>query len=146
MHRHKSSRTELVASNLLAGALSELLLEATQPEGAYGRMPQYVHLAMEEIEREYARKLSLDDLAVKASVSKYHLARAVKRHVGVTPGEYMIGVRLDRAKELLKHSGLPVASVAAAVGIDNASHFIRLFKGRDGHTPLVFRRSWQRPR
>ena len=57
--------------------------------------------------------------------------------------EYQIELRLSYAKELLKYTDLPVNEIAERCGINQASHFINLFKSREHITPLQFRKSWK---
>lgn len=77
-----------------------------------------------------ARKLGLTDAALRADV---------RARTGTTPGEYVIGLRLTRAKTLLAETAWPVAQVAAAVGYSDAAYFSRLFSQRTGRTPRRFR-------
>jgi len=106
-------------------------------------MPDYIRETLNIMEKRYAEKLTLDALAGHAAVSKYHLAKKFKDCTGYSPGDYLITMRITRAKELLQYSDLPVADVAERVGFDNASHFIQMFKRRTGQTPLAFRRMWR---
>ena len=49
---------------------------------------------------------------------------------------------LDRAKELLRATDLPVSEVAYRVGMENTSYFISVFRVREGATPQQYRRRW----
>lgn len=93
------------------------------------------------IEAHYREKLTLEVLADVCHGSAYHLLRTFKRQEGSTPMEYVQKVRLGRAKELLAHSELSVAGVAAAVGIPRSTYFVTLFKKKTGYTPAAYRRS-----
>ena len=97
---------------------------------------------MKMIDNRFAEPLSLDRLAEAFSVSKYYLAREFKRCTGTPVGEYIIGRRISQAKDLLRYSHLPVCEVAAEVGVPNVSHFIGLFREREGRTPLAYRKAW----
>jgi AraC family transcriptional regulator, regulatory protein of adaptative response / methylphosphotriester-DNA alkyltransferase methyltransferase len=57
--------------------------------------------------------------------------------------EYVQKVRIDRAKELLTYSELPISAVAAAVGIPRSPYFVTLFKKKTGSTPASYR-EWVR--
>ncbi|SFE98192.1 AraC-type DNA-binding protein [Paenibacillus algorifonticola] len=143
INRQKSTRTELTSSVLLAELLTEVLLAAQEPELLSVELPPYISAIIGELEQHYAQKMTLDQLARRHAVSKYHLAKQFKRYTGFSPHEYVIGIRISQAKELLKYSNQPVAEIALMVGIDNVSHFINLFKAREGVTPLVYRKQWQ---
>lgn len=63
-----------------------------------------------------------------------------RRYVGVTPLQYVIDLRVARARELLAHSDCPVAQVASLVGYDNPLYFSRIFRARMGISPLQYRK------
>ncbi|ELS52493.1 putative transcriptional regulator [Streptomyces viridochromogenes Tue57] len=64
---------------------------------------------------------------------------AVRWGAGRSPKDYMLGIRLGRAKELLAATELPVAAVARRVGHDDPAYFSRLFTRRVGTAPVRFR-------
>lgn len=144
LHKRKSYRTELVGSKLLVELLTELLLSAHELELPASEIPSYIGEIALQMDEQYAQKLSLEQLASQHAVNKYHLAKQFKRYTGFSPNEYLINTRITHAKELLKYSDMPIAEIAVFVGIENVSHFISLFKARVEHTPLVYRRKWQR--
>jgi transcriptional regulator GlxA family with amidase domain len=146
MQQQRSLRTELLSSRLLVELLTELLLAAQELEVPSTDRPGYIGDMIMELDQRYAEKISLDQLAARFAVSKYHLAKEFKRYTGFSPNEYLISNRITHAKELLKYSDLSVAEIAAKTGIDNVSHFINLFKDRVEHTPLAYRKKWQRPK
>jgi len=93
----------------------------------------------EYLAANYAKNISLDELAKRASLSKYHLLRAFTKETGITPYCYLETIRIDRAKELLKLGNLP-ADVAQETGFSDQSHFSNAFKYMIGLTPGQFRR------
>ncbi|MFB9327160.1 AraC family transcriptional regulator [Paenibacillus aurantiacus] len=137
-------RAELVASSILLSMMTELVLAAHQYSYSYPAYPPLIQGVMQAIDRDYRQRLTLDRLAHRFEVNKFHLAKLFKRCTGTTPGEYMINRRITRAKELLLDTSLPVGDIAVEVGIENTSHFINLFKERSGLTPLAYRKKWQR--
>lgn len=106
-------------------------------------IPPGIREAERYINRHFQEPLLLDDLARQLHVSKYHFIREFSRYVGSSPHEYQIELRLSYAKELLKYTDLPVNEIAERCGINQASHFINLFKSREHITPLQFRKSWK---
>jgi AraC-like DNA-binding protein len=81
--------------------------------------------------------LHLDALANQVGVSKFHLIRLFKKSFGLTPHQYLIERRLNRALELLPN--MPVNEVAAAIGFSDASSFGKAFKQKFGITPSLFK-------
>lgn len=86
------------------------------------------------MQSHYADDISLDDVAQVAHLSKSYFIRAFRKHEGISPYAYLVQVRLNRAKALLK-SGLPVVDVAQRTGFFDQSHLIRYFKRFLGTTP-----------
>ncbi len=95
--------------------------------------------AVELIRREYARPLTVDELAGQVGLSPSQFSRRFKRQTGASPYAYLLGVRLAKAKELLKNTSLPVGEIAFRAGFANESNFIYYFKKQEGMPPLRFR-------
>jgi AraC-like DNA-binding protein len=87
------------------------------------------------IEERFAQRLTLAGLARRFQLSPQHLCEGFHRWFGVPPIEYLIRLRLDRARVLLTDRNRTVAEVAAEVGWRDAPHFSRLFRHRCGITP-----------
>ena len=86
------------------------------------------------IDDHYDSIIRLDDIAGKASMSKFHFIRLFKKLYGVTPNQYLASVRINKAKNLLK-SGISVSDACYYVGFDSTTTFTALFKKITGHTP-----------
>lgn len=105
------------------------------------RLPDddWVDQIAQYIDSNYGETLTLETLADMCHGSPYHLHRTFKRVKGITPVEYVQQTRMAKAKECLSRSDQPIADIAMAVGIPNASYFITLFKKRTGRTPSEYR-------
>jgi AraC-like DNA-binding protein len=79
------------------------------------------------IDSHYGEKIDLSIIADEAYFSKYHFIRAFKNIYRKTPHQYLISVRIEKAKSLLK-TGLPVSAVCYEVGFESLSSFSALFK------------------
>ena len=90
---------------------------------------------MEYIGEHYREPLNVSTLAKYLSISETYLFRLFRNYVGCTPINYINSVRLREAYRLLEE-GMDVTGTAAAVGIQNVSYFIKLFKSTTGQTPL----------
>jgi AraC family transcriptional regulator len=102
--------------------------------------PRHLSKVIRFIEQNISRPISLDDLATIAQVSRFHFTRLFKRTVGISPMAYLERSRVQRAQELIKEGGLPLAEIAVAVGFADQSHFTRRFHLHNGLTPGVFAR------
>jgi AraC family transcriptional regulator len=103
--------------------------------------PRAVSDALSFIHANYARELSLADLAEAVHLSPFHLTRVFKQSLGVSPHQYLIQVRVNSARGLLSAGSgqRSLAEVATAVGFADQSHFTRHFKRATGTTPGQFR-------
>ncbi len=83
----------------------------------------------------------LATLADEARLSRFQVLRAFKRHYGLSPHDYQVGVRVMKARKLLRSSKLSAAEVALECGFADQSHFIRCFKRIVGTTPRSYVRA-----
>ena len=95
------------------------------------------------IEENCESDLSLAELAEVGGMSTFHFAREFKRATGTTPHQYLIRLRVERAKALLTGSALPLVEVGARAGFSHQSHFTRLFRRLTGTTPHSYRLRFQ---
>lgn len=128
---------EFETSACLEQLLLFLLREKTDRQTP---VPDYIAYLQRYIESNYTRPLTLEHLASFANISKYHLSREFKKYTGFSPNEYLIELRLDRAKFLLKNSSLPIGQVAAISGFSSYPNFLKLFKERTDMTPGGYRK------
>lgn len=86
------------------------------------------------------REIKLADLAAVAGVTKFHFSRLFKQSMGVSPHQYLLQQRVERAKQLLK-SKLAIAEIALECGFNSQSHFGKSFRELTGITPGTYRRN-----
>jgi AraC family transcriptional regulator len=84
-------------------------------------------------------ELSLSELARLAALSQFHFCREFKRSTGKTVHEYVLDVRIERAKHLLAFSDLSIPEIAYRSGVPNVIHFSTVFRKIVGVSPAVFR-------
>ncbi len=94
-----------------------------------------------EIEKNFSRNFSVDELATLAGLSKFHFIRRFKRQFGCTPIEYLHFVRLNRAMHLLLTGTKNVEDVAYEVGFNDVSFFVHKFKDFYGKPPSLIKRA-----
>ena len=92
------------------------------------------------IEEHYPEEIRLDNLADRAYLSPEYFSKVFKRLTSQTPIEFINSVRLDKAKQLLASSALPVTDIAYRTGFHDSNYFSRQFKKSTGLTPGDYRK------
>lgn len=129
----------LVVEGLMLEMLGEASRYSTQLSGA--RPPRWLERARELLRAEFARHLTLDEVAATAGVHPVHLAQVFHRHCGCTVGEYIRQLRVAYACHELVTSDTPLIEIALAAGFADQSHFTRTFKRYIGVPPSQYRAS-----
>ena len=84
---------------------------------------------------------SLADLAARAHLSASQLQREFRRLFGMTPGDYILKIRLHMARRELEQTDRPVGRIALDCGFYDQSHFTRSFRSDTGLRPLDYGRA-----
>jgi len=99
--------------------------------------------AKEYISSNYNKNIDLQDIAQTACLSVNHLLRTFKQAYGLSPHQYLIKVRIDRSKYLLRNTRYTINEIVEIVGFECPSSFIRLFKAINTITPGKYRLNLQ---
>ena len=83
--------------------------------------------------------VTLEDMAEQFHLSEPYISKYIKDRSGQTFGEHVAGIRMKRAKSLLKNGNMTVENIAYAVGYQNVEHFNRVFKKNMEMTPVQYR-------
>lgn len=84
--------------------------------------------ALQYLEENYDKKITLCELAEKVYVSQWHLSKLLNKHTGQNFSEILNHIRIEKAKELLKDPALRIGDIAEKVGFMDMAHFSRVFK------------------
>lgn len=90
------------------------------------------------IDEHIGERISLDQLAGQAGVSRFHFARQFRRSTGQSPMEYLRRVRIEYSKRILMEPHSTIAEVAVTLGFSDQSHFTRTFGRLVGVSPGSF--------
>jgi len=114
---------------------------ATSPaaERWTGLAPHRLKRVLSCIEVRLAEPVQVCELAREVHMSPFHFTRMFKLATGHSPHKYLTLQRMDRAKELLATSDMPIAAIAAAIGYQTQAHFTGVFARYAGATPKVYR-------
>ncbi len=129
-------------------ALKELLVRLMQTqagkliENDYHKLKTNSRLAfiIDYIKNNLHKKLSADELAKLAFVSKSNFFKLFKFELGISPNEYILKQRISLAKKLLKENQ-SIKEVAFATGFSDANHLIKTFKTFEGITPKTYQQN-----
>ncbi len=91
------------------------------------------------IEARYNHRLDIDALSGEAHVSRYHFIRTFRARLFETPHQYLMRIRIDKARELLATSDMPVTDICFEVGFESLGSFSSLFHRTVGWSPSVYR-------
>ncbi len=100
--------------------------EKERTENAAGSF--LVKNAVSYIEEHCSDKLKLSDVADQVYVSQWHLSKLLNRYLGQNFSEILNGIRIEKAKEMLKDPALRIGDIAEKVGFSDMAHFSRVFK------------------
>jgi AraC-like DNA-binding protein len=93
------------------------------------------------IEANLPSKMDIDDLANVVALSRSHFSRSFKHTVGLSPMEYVVVRRVERAKVMIRTTKEPLAEVALACGFADQAHLNRRFRDIVGTSPGRWRRN-----
>jgi AraC-like DNA-binding protein len=130
-------------SMVLSSLVTQLIVMGSRSaEAMDGRgIPDSVQRVQQIIRAGYDTTPSPAEIAHLLGVSREHMARNFRYHVGMTISEFIRSVRIDHAKELLTDLSLCLSNVALGSGFYDQSHMSRAFKLATGMTPCQYRRS-----
>lgn len=98
-----------------------------------------VRNALNYMEENYKEKILLSDVAEKTYVSQWHLSKLLNKETGQSFSEILNGIRIEKAKELLKDPSLRIGDIADEVGFLDMAHFSRVFKKINGVSANEYR-------
>jgi AraC family transcriptional regulator len=115
----------------------------TEPASpAYGGLSkQQLRRVIDFIEVNMEKPLNLQELAAAACLNPVYFGRQFKRTTNLSPHQFVIQHRIERAKSLLATTSQPIAEIAAACGFCHQEHLTRVFRIRCGTTPSAYRRA-----
>lgn len=99
----------------------------------------YIRIASEYMHTYFSSNITLQDICAEIHVSPYHFIRMFKQKVGITPHRYLLNVRIEKAKELLKTRRYSVIETASLCGFESIPHFSETFKKSTGCSPADYK-------
>jgi YesN/AraC family two-component response regulator len=112
--------------------------EAAESENAGSFL---INQATAYMQKHYAEKLTLQDVADACYVSQWHLSKLMNRHTGKSFYDILNTLRIRAAKDLLKDPGLRISDIGEMVGYADTAHFAKVFKKLVGMSANEYRNS-----
>ncbi|MEM6445452.1 MAG: helix-turn-helix transcriptional regulator [Cyanobacteria bacterium P01_D01_bin.123] len=130
------SLTNVLAVNMLR-EYAAAKLQVPVYEG--GLPPHQLRCILDYVETHLDSDVKLADLALLLDMSPFHFSRLFKQSIGLSPHQYLLKQRVERAKQLLKHSDRPIIDIALDCGFNSHSHLGKQFRQLTGLTPKAYR-------
>lgn len=132
--------SELKLQGLLSIFLSELIeLSSIDSSSDYYYKDVYIKKCLNYIEMNYSKKLLISEIAALLGLNTKYFSLIFKESIGVTPQQYIISFRVNKACELMKNFKLSICDISRSVGYDDSLAFSKIFKKQKGMSPKKYR-------
>ncbi len=99
-----------------------------------------VRKALIHLRKHYREKININDLARLTGTARRSLERRFREHLQTSPLDTLLGIRIEKAGELLRETGLPLEQIAEECGLTSAPYLNQIFQKRYGKPPSIYRR------
>jgi two-component system response regulator YesN len=99
-----------------------------------------IRQAKQYIEEHYGEKIVLEDIAGIVNLNPVYFSVLFKKETGLNFSAYLVNVRMERAKDLIRSSNETIAAIADEVGYKDARHFSQIFTKTVGIKPALYRK------
>lgn len=128
-----NAQSEIITHWIIRSVLGETMdMRAVSDDYSVAKAQHYMEL-------HYGSNITVSMLAKLGNISESTFNRRFKKETGKTPIEYLIEVRINHAKIMLRRKNLPVTEIALRCGFSSSAHFTSCFQQRTGHTPSEYR-------
>lgn len=100
----------------------------------------YIKDILSYVEENYGRAISLEDVAAHVNLSVGYVSNYFKEKMNISFTEYILKIRMEKAKELLAHTNEKIYRIAELTGYQNSQYFVTVFKKNTGVTPVEYRK------
>ena len=132
--------TDIRCSGLLTQLLTACIAQAASHQAV--TLPPTVQNIRAYLAEHYQQRITLEELSAHFFLSPSYLQKLFKRYTNQSPTDYLISLRIAKAKELIRTTQMSFSEIAFSVGIESYSYFIRLFKKQEGMTPKEYKTMW----
>lgn len=137
-------RSEFQTRNLFSEIWMLLLdeIEEVEKEKKPGKHANQdrIQVMLSYIHQNYMEKITLEDIAGSASISKRECSRCFQKSIQKTPVEYLMEYRIDKAERLLVNTDDSIIEIALQTGFSNNAYFGKIFRQQKNVTPGIYRK------
>lgn len=133
---------ELRLQGLLSIFLSELIEKAEKHivvGNSYKEI--YIKKTLQYIETNFSRNIKIGEIAESIGLNKNYFSSFFRQNFGITPQEYLIKYRINKACELMKNESLTISDISRSVGYNDPLGFSKIFKQIKGESPKKYRQT-----
>lgn len=135
-----ASKLDCGKEEYLSAKLWELMSLLLQMQNGMAHRPNpYIAAAKEYISQNYAKDIKIADIARELNLDRTYFSTVFKKQTGISPQQFLVVYRLERAAELLVDGDGSVAEAAYAAGYGDIVNFSRMFKKHFGTSPSRYR-------
>lgn len=137
--KYKYDGFELILKNRLQELIIVLARHYSQIDQGKAQSLVRISKVLHYLENNSTEKIYLGELADMAHMSKRNFQRVFQKSVGMTPIDFLLNIRLQNARQLLRESNLSIAQIAYDTGFSDRNYFIKCFKKSYGVSPMKYR-------
>ena len=125
----------------ISSELYKMMCELSKPDesSAENNKTNRIKDVIEYIHQHSAENISVEEMAKNAYMSASYFSKVFRKITAFSPYDYLLNIRLGKAKELLLKTNLSISEIAYQTGFNSTSNFIYFFKKETGISPLKFR-------
>lgn len=138
-YNNKTPGYKTIVKSFFNMLIVHICREYSRKHNALNHKVHRISKAIAFMEKNYINRFLLDEIAMKANLSRRQFCRVFKEQMGVSPLMYVTNLRIKKSMGLLKNTEFSIAQIAMACGFNSANYFIRKFAESKGTTPTTFR-------
>ena len=133
---------DMLINQYLSSLLVCVMAESWHPEVQMSTKRGGIADVHSYLTTHYNEKITVEDLSSRFLISPSYLAHSFKEQYGTSVTSYLLGVRITKAKQMLRFTDEKIEEIGYKVGIGAPAYFSRVFKEIEGVTPSTYREQW----
>lgn len=130
---------------ILSALIEEYSLFSAENESTLNARQNYLDYALTYMDEHLTEQIHISDIANEIGIDRSYLTNIFKRTLGLSPQEYLLQYRMNRACTLLQKPDLKISAIAHAVGYENSLSFSKIFRKYKGVSPSDYRLRISKP-